>query len=178
MISDLTNICCENSVSDQAILQLFNDKCFKIVEKDKTTGKFCLDEFAFPADGYSCISIEVAASGGEHVIFDNGIDVSSPPATLTADTLYVRGLMLYITYPTKDVNGDELSISNKKVTLSVEDVAAASYRDHSIYNLFTIFTNPKSNVTLDLINRIKIANSSALFKVDIKGLIIYGKTPA
>jgi hypothetical protein len=71
-----------------------------------------------------------------------------------------------------------LSISNKKVTVSVEDVAAASYRDHSIYNLFTIFTNPKSNVTLDLINRIKITNSSALFKVDIKGLIIYGKTPA
>ena len=57
------------------IKQLFNDKCFKIVDKDATTGQFCIGDFAFPADGYSCISIEVGGSGSEHVIFDNGLVV-------------------------------------------------------------------------------------------------------
>lgn len=177
MIPSISNIC-TNSSSNQPILQLFDDKCFKIVDKDKTTGQFCVEDFAFPADGYSCINIEVGASGGEYLIFDNGLaPITAPVPDLTADTAYARGLLLSVTYPTLDTNGDEINISDKKVIISIEDVDTGSFEDHPLYNLFTIFTNPKSNDPLDLINRIKIVNPNALFKVKIKGLIIYGKTP-
>lgn len=176
MIPQLSTVC--DKSSSQNILQLFDDKCFKIVEQDKTTGEFCLGGFAFPADGHSCINIEVGASGGEQIIFDNGLAPIVPPVDdLSADTVYARGLLLYVTYPTLDTNGDEIDISDKKVIVSIEDVANASYTDHSMYNLFTIFTNPKSNDPLDLINRIKVINPNVLFKVNIKGLVIYGKTP-
>ena len=177
MIPSISNIC-NDSTSNQPILQLFNDKCFKIVDKDATTGQFCIGDFAFPADGHSCISIEVGASGSEHMIFDNGLAPIVPPVPdLNSDTSYARGVLLHVTYPTLDINGDELNISDKKVIVSIEDVSSGSFINHPLYNLFTIFTNPKSNDPLDLINRIKIVNPSTLFKVKIKGLIIYGKTP-
>jgi len=177
MIPQINDICCD-SKSSQPILQLFDDKCFKIVEGENTTGGFCLGDFAFPADGYSCINIELSLSGGEHTIFDNELlPLAVPAENLPVDTSYARGILLYIKYPTTDINGEEISIQDKKVTLAIEGAESGSLVNYPLYNLFTMFTNPKSNDPLDLINRIKVINPSDLFKVQIKGLVIFGKTP-
>lgn len=175
MIPSISNICTKGGPNGlQPVLQLFDDKCFKIVEADKTTGKFCMGDFAFPTDGYSCVSLNVALTGNL-TLFDN--ETVLPLTELTADTNYVRGIMIHVTYPKNDINGDEISISDKKVVVSIETVASGTYVDMPLYNFYAHFTNPRSNNHLDLINKIKITSPSALFKVDVKGLIVYGVTP-
>ena len=172
-IPQLSNIC-NTGAGIQPTLQLFDDKCFKIVEADKTTGQFCMGDFAFPTDGYTCVSLNIPLTG-DLTLFDNSTVL--PLTELTADTNYVRGIMLQITYPSEDINGDEIAISDKKVTISVETVASGVFVDMPLYNFYAHFTNPRSNDPLDLINRIKITSPSSLFKVDVKGLILYGVTP-
>ena len=44
-----------------------------------------------------------------------------------------------------------------------------------LYDLFTMFTNPKSNKTSELINKIKVVNPSTKFKIRVVALVIYGK---
>ena len=169
------NTICDSS-STQDILQLFDDKCFKVVSGVKTGAELCLADFAFPSDGTSCVSLDAEMAGGEIVLFDNEIlTVGSPVTDLTEDKIYVRGILLKITYPVNDDNGEEIDIVDKSVELWIEDVATLTYKKYSIYNFFALFSNPKSNDPLDLINRIKIVNPSALFSVKISGLIIHGK---
>lgn len=175
MLPTLNNICdcCD---SNQSILQLFEDKCFKIVEGSETTGEFCLGDFAYPSDGYSCLNINLNLSG-EITIFDNEIiTVGSPSLELTEGDLYVRGVMIKITYPINDDNGDEISIVDKNVELWIEDAETLDYKKHPLHNLFAIFTNPKSNDPKNLINRIKIVNPNGTFKVRVTALVIYGKS--
>lgn len=174
MIPTINNLCdcCD---SDQTILQLFEDKCFRIVEGDETTGSFCLGDFAFPSDGYSCLNFNINASNGETMIFDNEIlSVGSPNSTLISGNNYVRGVLLKITYPVNDDNGEEISILDKDVQLWIEDVSTLTWKQYPLYNLFMIFTNPKSKDPTQLINRIKIINPNS-FKVKATGLIIYGE---
>jgi len=168
---------CENAASNnQAILQLFNDKCFKIVQKTETAGDFCIGDFAFPVDGYSCIHLDADVDNGEIILFDNHILTSgSPMLDLSTGVVYARGIILKVTYPTNDSNGEEIDISDKNVELWIEDAASLTYKGHPLYNLFTMFTNPTSNNPIHLINRIKIVNPNLLYAVKISALIVYGK---
>lgn len=174
MIPTINNLCdcCD---SDQSILQLFEDKCFRIIEGDKTTGSFCIGDFAFPADGHTCLNLNITVSNGETMIFDNEIvSFGSPNSKLISGNNYARGIMLKITYPVNDHNGEEISILDKDVQLWIEDVSTLTWKQYPLYNLFMIFTNPKSNDPDQLINRIKIVNPNS-FKVKVTGLIVYGE---
>jgi hypothetical protein len=112
---------------------------------------------------------------GETVLFDNEIlTVGSPSVTLTKGNTYARGIMIKITYPINDDNGEEILITDKNVELWIEDAATLTYKRLPLYNLFVMFTNPKSNDPAQLINRIKIVNPNE-YKVKVTGLIIYGE---
>lgn len=175
MIPTVDKICSSSLADSQDILQLFDDKCFKIVSGKDITGQFCLGDFAFPVDGQGCISINLELDGGEKTIFDNEIlSIASPFNELEIGKPYVRAVMLKITYPLDDINGEEINIKDKKVELWIEDAESLEFKKIPLYNLFMIFTNPKSNDPRDLINRIKIVNPHVLYKVKISGLVIYG----
>lgn len=168
-INDFCN-CCQ----DQSILQLFSNKCFAIVENDQSHDAFCLKDYAYPVDGYKCFSFTVSENS-EYIIFDNQIISSSPNAELEEDELFVRGIMLRIIYPINDNDGEEILITNKKARIYIEN-SENNALEYPIYDLYIWFTNPKSNLVEDLINKIKIINPNANYKIKISGLIIYGKS--
>jgi hypothetical protein len=173
-LNEVNNIC-DKSGANQKILQLFNNKCFTIVDGADSKSVFCLDDFAFPVDGSSCISIDIEMDNGEIILFDNNIElIGSPAEPLVEGKQYVRGILLKIDYPENDNNGEEIDITNKRVELYIEDSELFEYRRYPLYNLFTIFTNPKSNNASDLINKIKVVNPND-FNISITGLLIYGK---
>jgi hypothetical protein len=175
MLPKLNNICecCDGDLS-QAILQLFDDKCFKIVDGVDTLSSFCLGDFAFPVDSHSCLNFTLNPET-EIPLFDNEVDsLGSPAAELVSGNLYVRGIMIRIVYPTNDDDGEEISITDKNVELWIEDAETLDYKKHPLHSLFMIFTNPKSNDPSTLINRIKIVNSNSTFKVKVIGLIMHG----
>jgi hypothetical protein len=170
------NEICDDSSSSQDILQLFDDKCFKVISGVDTGAEFCLGDFAFPVDGEQCISLSAEMAGGEITLFDNEIlTIGSPVTDLTQNKIYVRGILLKVTYPVNDDNGEEIDIVDKSVELWIEDAETLTYKKYNLYNLFAMFTNPKSNDPTDLINRIKIVNPNSLFNVKVSGLIIHGK---
>jgi hypothetical protein len=174
-IPKIDDVCINNASDNQAILQLFDDKCFKIVQKEKTSDGICLADFAFPVDGQSCITLDADMDSGEITLFDNQIlTAGSPVLDLTSGAIFVRGIILKVTYPLNDDNGEEIDITDKNVELWIEDAETLAYKEHPMYNLFTLFTNPKSNDPRHLINRIKIVNPNLLYKVKVSALIIYG----
>jgi len=175
-IPKLNTVCSNDAADNQPILQLFDDKCFKIVDGAKAETSFCLDDFAFPVDGKSCIALEGSMDGGELTLFDNQIlTAGSPVLDLMSDSIYVRGIMVKIKYPTNDSNGEEIDIVDKNVEIWIEDAETLDYKKHPLYNLFVMFTNPKSNDPRHLINRIKIVNPNSMYAVSIMALIVYGK---
>jgi hypothetical protein len=172
MVPNLNEICdCCGGYENQPVLQLFDNKCFGIVDGKEISEDFCLKDFAFPTDGYSCIGITVAADGGTSTLFDNQLPI--PLLTLESGQAYARGLLLKITYPTNDLNSEEIAIIDKRVILNIEtyDGNAMSY---PLYNLFTIFTNPKSNDPSELINKIEITNPNANYPIRISALVLFG----
>lgn len=168
---------CDNAAADnQAILQLFDDKTFKIVDGADAETVFNLEDFAFPVDGKSCIALEGDMAGGELSLFDNEIlTAGSPTLDLVEGAIYVRGVMVKIEYPANDSNGEEIDIIDKNVEIWIEDAETLDYKEHPLYNLFIMFTNPKSNDPHHLINRIKIVNPNPMYSVKITALIVYGK---
>jgi len=176
MIPNLNEICqCCGGNESQPIFQLFDDKCFKITDGTSTDGAFCLNDFAFPADGYQCFSLIVESAGGEITLFDNQTGGLSPSAVLESEKLYARGILIKITYPTNDDNGEEIVITDKNVTVALQNTDDYSESQFPLYNFFSIFTNPKSNQTSDLINRIKIINPNLTYSVKVTAVVIFGK---
>lgn len=172
---DLNKICdCCGGTDQQPLLQLFDDKCFKIVEGKDTHGEFCLKDFAFPADGYSCIGLNVDIDNGEIVLFDNKLETLSPSSNLISGELYARGILIRIIYPTYDTNGESLTLADKNVNLYIENGADLAGITIPLYDLFTTFTNPKSNKAAELINKIKVVNPNTKFKIRVVALVIYG----
>lgn len=172
-LNDICQCCCGNE--RQPLLQLFDDKCFKITDGTSTEGSFCLDDFAFPADGYQCFSLTADPAGGEITLFDNQTEGLSPSAVLESEKLYARGIMIKIAYPINDDNGEEILITNKNVTIALQNTDDYSESQFPLHNFFSIFTNPKSNQTSDLINRIKIINPNLEYSVKVAALVIFGK---
>lgn len=176
MIPNLNEICdCCGGTEAQPLLQLFDNKCFKIVEGKSTSGEFCLSDFAFPVDGYSCINLNVDLDGGEIVLFDNQAGLISPSGVLESDKLYARGVMVKIIYPVNDENGDEIPLIDKSVQIAIQTADTLVETVYPLYTLFMTFTNPKSNQTEDLINKIKIINPNQDYKIRISALVLFGK---
>lgn len=177
-IPKITDVCadCEDNIP---ILQLSNDQAFNIVEggSGSVTGGISLKDFGFPADGYTCIHLDIKVNFGEIEIFNNNLSsIGSPPVELTEGSQYVRGLIINIEYPILNDNGEEIDIVDKNVELWIQDSQLLEYKQYPLHNLFMLFTNPKSNEPSQLINKIKIINPNTLFEVKVKGLIIHGKT--
>lgn len=176
MISNLNDFCDCCGGDSQPILQLFNDKCFKVVEGKEARESFCLNDFAFPTDGESCVGLTGTVDGGTVVLFDNNvlIEQTSPAQLLDSGRLYARGILLKVTYPANDNNGEEILIADKSVTLLIEKADTLEVTEYSLYNFFAIFTNPKSNNPSDLINKIEIINPNLDYQVRVSALIVYG----
>jgi hypothetical protein len=173
---NLNEVCdCCGGTESQPILQLFDDRCFRVVEGKDVHGEFCLKDFAFPADGYSCIGLNVDTDGGEILIFDNKLDTLSPSSELISGELYARGILIRIVYPTYDNNGESLTLADKSMKLYIENGESLAGIELPLYDLFTMFTNPKSNKTSELINKIKVVNPSTKFKIRVVALVIDGK---
>ena len=173
---NIHEICdCCGGYGNQPILQIFDDRCFRVVDGKETHGEFCIKDFAFPVDGYQCFSLSVMLDGGELLLFDNSLETFSPSELLESEKLFARGVMVRIFYPTKNIDGDEVELVDKGVLLEMEDSATLIPVQYPIYDFFTIFTNPKSNKSSDLINKIKIVNPNLLYNVKVSALVIYGK---
>jgi hypothetical protein len=173
MIPNIQELCdCCGGAENQPILQLFDDKCFRVVDKLETHGEFCLRDFAFPVDGYSCIGLNVDAGSGETVLFDN--EITNPANDLVSEKLYARGIILKVTYPLKDNDGEEIPLVDKNATLSIQNASALEETQYPVHSLFMIFTNPKSNKSSDLINKIKITNPNSNYKIRVSALVLYG----
>jgi hypothetical protein len=174
MISNLNDICDCCGGDNQPILQLFNDKCFKVVDGKEARESFCLNDFAFPTDGESCVGLTGTVDGGTVALFDNNVIPESPAQVLQSGRLYARGILLKVTYPANDNNGEEITIANKSVSLVIEKASTLEVTEYSLYNFFAIFTNPKSNKISDLINKIEIINPNLDYQVRVSALIVYG----
>lgn len=173
---NLNEICtCCGGYENQPILQLFDDRCFRVVDGKETHGEFCIKDFAFPVDGYQCMGMNVAIDGGEIVLFDNALGSFSPNAVLESEKLYARGVMIRIIYPVNNTDGEEIQLVDKSVKIEIEDSETLTPMQYPLYDFFTIFTNPKSNKASDLINKIKIVNPNLLYNVRVSALILYGK---
>jgi hypothetical protein len=172
MVPNLNDICdCCGGYENQPILQLFDNKCFGIADGKEVTEEFCIKDFAFPTDGYSCVGITLQADGGTTTLFDNNLPV--PMTELVSGKAYARGLLLKITYPSKDSNSEDILFVNKNVTLTIETYDGIS-TDYPLYNFFAIFNNPKSNVTSEVINKIEITNPNADYPIRISALVLFG----
>lgn len=175
MIPSLTEICtCCGGYENQPILQLFDDKCFRVVDGKDVHGEFCIKDFAFPVDGYSCVGLTLDLAGGELTLFDNQVGMVSPNI-LESGKAYARGVMVRIVYPTYDEDGEALTLTDKTVKISIENAETLTSSEVPLYDLFTIFTNPKSNKVEDLINKIKIINPNLKYKVRVSALVLYGQ---
>lgn len=175
MIPKLSEICdCCGGNGSQEYLKLFDDQCFKIISGADTLGSFCLKDFIFPVDGHACLATTVKP-GAETLIFDNQLVPFSPSDDLETGSSYARGLILRIFYPITDDDGNDLSIVDKNVTLVVEN-SNLQQNTYSLYDLFTIFTNPKSNDPQNLINKIKVINPNANYSIKVSALVIYGES--
>jgi hypothetical protein len=171
-MASLNDICdCCGGSENQPILQLFDDKCFGIVDGKEVTEDFCIKDFAFPTDGYSCAGLTIESSGGTHELFNNNLPV--PMVILESGKAYARGILLKVTYPTNDSNSEEILISAKNVQLTIETFDGIS-TDYPLYNFFSIFTNPKSNDPSQIINKIEVTNLNTDYPVRISALILFG----
>lgn len=174
-IPNLNDICdCCGGYENQPFIQLFNDKCFKIVDKKDILGEFCLGDIALATDGYQCIGLTVESSGGVLTLFDNLVIVNSPSQVLESGKAYARGILVKVTYPTYDNNSEEIALNKKSVTISIERASDMQSLEYPLHNLFVMFTNPKSNDPNELINKIEIINQNLDYVVKISALVLFG----
>jgi hypothetical protein len=175
-IPNLNDICdCCGGYENQPYLQLFNDKCFKIVDQKDIQGEFCLGDVTLAVDGYQCVGLNLEAGGGTLTIFDNQVIVNSPSQILESEKAYARGVLIKITYPIYDNNSEEIALSKKSVKISIERASDMQSLEYPLHNLFVMFTNPKSNDPEDLINKIEIINPNLDYVIKVSALVLFGK---
>lgn len=173
---DLSSVCTEcGGYDNQPILKLLSDGCLTIVDGKNTDGDFCLNDFAFPVDGHTCVSLNVEMSGGELTIFDNHFGAVSPANIVEVGKLYARGVLIRLIYPLTDDNGESLTLANKSARIYIENAATLESAEYPLYDFFSIFTNPKSSNIEDLINKIKIINPNSLYNIRVSALVLFGK---
>jgi hypothetical protein len=175
-VPNLNDICdCCGGYENQPFIQLFNDKCFKIVDQKDITGEFCLADVSLAVDGYTCIGLRLESSGGTLTLFDNQVIINSPSQILESEKEYVRGILLKITYPSYDNNSEEIALTAKSVKISIERASDMQSLEYPLHNLFIMFMNPKSNDPEDLINKIEIINPNVDYIVKVSALVLFGK---
>lgn len=174
MIPKLDEICdCCGGYDSLRILQLFDDKCFKIVEGTDTTTVMCLKDFAYLSENHVCNGMVIPA-GEEVTLFET--DLVSPSSELIEGKTYARAIMLKIKYPTEDNTGAELKLKDKTVRLAVTN-SEGTETDYPLHTLFMWFANPVSDNADDLINKIKLINPNTNYEISFESIVIYNKVP-
>jgi hypothetical protein len=119
------------------------------------------------------LALNVAADGGSITVFDNELDpLNTDP--LESEKLYARAALIRIYYPTNDKDGEEIPYVDKSVTLRLTNHQGFEF-DVPLNELFTIFTNAKSNVQSDLINKIRVVNPNTNYEIRVVALVLFGK---
>jgi hypothetical protein len=178
MANNCLNTAC-GTIPTKPIMTLI-DQCFTVSDCDTTTAQFCLDEFAYPVDGYRCYNLEIPKScegclDESITLFDNEIEIASPSEDLSKEKLYARGLLLYIDYQFEDSNGEEVPLKAKKAWITITN-ANNEECTYPMYNFFSIFTNPETVDPSDFINKIKVTNPSDKYSFDVRALVILTKS--
>jgi len=172
MIPKLDEICdCCGGYGVLKILQLFDDKCFKIVEGVKTNSVMCLGDFAYLAENHICAG-SVLPAGEDFTLFESTL--LSPSAALIEGKIYARAIMLRVMYPTETDTGGELALKDKNVQLAITN-ADSIENTYPLHTLFMWFANPISDNADQLINKIKLINPNTDYEVTFESIVIYNK---
>lgn len=146
---NLQNLC--DSIDNTKKLEML-DNCFVIKQSDTVLAELCcLSNISLPMGGFERVSSPVAASG-TMTLFDNNLDIS--PVSGEAQ---VRGVIMCVTYPSLDANGEEIESKDKNVILHLYD------KDNNHFELpiaksFVSLGNPVTDDSSKVINRIVVEN--------------------
>lgn len=159
-------------------LKLF-DRCFSIFKKEEQIAAFCeLAKFQYPVDGFQLIEIEVCADTAA-TIFDNNLQTIPSvdgAYTLSSTKSYVRGIVLFVEYPTVNSSGIEITAADMKAELQIYDREANDYFSLPIGEVFTHFANESTVDANDLINQLDIYNPNQSASIRVKALIVNTKS--
>lgn len=149
------------------------DKCFSIFNKEEQVAAFCeVSKLQYPVDGFSQVDIEVC-SGDTATIFNNNLQsiiAVNGAYPLEAAKTYVRGVILWIQYPTT------MDSAVMQSTVKLFDRPATGQFNLKTHELFTHFSNPEGTDATDLLNRLDVHNTNTEFSIKVKALIIHTKS--
>jgi hypothetical protein len=164
-----------------------------------------LSNFAYPVDSSLSIDFEVCAGETLSVYDNNtdevvsyepsgspsnypfgangefvelaGTDPSGTPYyyVVENDRNYARGCILYIDYPSKDKNGDDIVPADYECELVITNRNLDTFTI-PLCDFFAHFANPETRGADSLINKIEVNNPNANFSIKVKGLVIYAKS--
>ena len=193
---------CSNELTKSSLKIL--DRCFIIANRAKTDAKFCdLEKFEYPVDGHILIDFEVHP-GETLSVYNNSLEdiLSSSPSGADANfplgkgteyfeltgpssspeyfilpnnRAYSRGCVLYVEYPTLDVNGEDVLPEDMSCSVSLYD-RELNHMSYPVSQVFSHFANPITRNANKLINRIEITNPNLNFPIMVRGLIVYVKS--
>lgn len=193
---------CSNESTKNTLKVL--DRCFIIANRSKTEAKFCdLEKFEYPVDGHLLIDFEVhpgetlsvynnsledvlsSNPSGSNLNFPLGagteyFEITGPSSSpeyfiLPNDRSYSRGCVLYIDYPTTDLNGEAVLPADMSCSIAMTDRELNS-QTYPVSQFFSHFANPATRNANKLINRIEITNPNLNFPIKVRGLIVYVKS--
>ena len=142
------------------------DNCFSVKFKEKILAELCcLKNLALPVDGFKRDSVQMQP-GTSIDLFDNMLNAS--PSTVDPQT---RGFLIYVHYPTLDINSAETVDDDKNMTLRVYN-QYDDYVDVPFYCFFGMLGNTITSDNDNVINHVEILNPSDLMVVQVEMLMI------
>jgi hypothetical protein len=114
---------------------------------------------------------------GLEFIEASGSDPSGTPYyyVIQNDRNYARGCMLYIKYPMKDKNGDDILPADYECQLKITNRNLDEFT-MPLHEFFAHFANPETRGADSLINKLEIYNPNADFSIKVTGVVIYAKS--
>jgi len=93
----------------------------------------------------------------------------------SADRNYARGCLLWIKYPVKDKNGDDILPADQECQLTFTNRLLET-NSIPLHQMFAHFVNPETRGADSLINKIEVTNPNSDFSIKVSGLVIYVKS--
>lgn len=116
-------------------------------------------------------------SEGIEEYIDYTLDPSNTPIyyVIANDRNYVRGCILYVKYPTKDKNGDDILPADYECKIKFTNRLFETF-EVPLHQFFAHFANPETRGADSLINKLEIYNPNSKFSIKVTGLVIYTKS--
>jgi hypothetical protein len=93
----------------------------------------------------------------------------------SADRNYARGCLLWIKYPVKDKNGNDILPADQECQLTFTNRLLET-NSIPLHQMFAHFVNPETRGADSLINKIEVYNPNPNFSIKVSGLVIYTKS--